>query len=255
MEKGEIEKASSEIENKTEKSENKSKSQTNKDKKTDAVGELNPVLNVGASSLDGKQTKQKAEKNEKETEKKTNKDVKTQGAGKKVKLRHIKLAYRLDGADAKRDTFRVRNYLSEESYKRLRDDTYEKFSGRCALCGASVDKKNATIMEIYKPAVETDKSGMEVKKLKLVGTELLCRLCYTIKMVDINEMESNDNYRKGVINAVKRIVENANEKDIVEHLKSEDRKRKERQAEYPVVSLKWLSENGYVNSKSESNRD
>ena len=233
-------------------------SQSNANVQPSAIGELNANLSMDLPAMGGNERKGK-EKESAGEEKPKVAESKRDAEGKqgvdepkiaekerKIKLRHIKLAYRLDGADPKDDIFRVRNYLSEEAYKRLRDDTYERYGGRCALCGTAVDKRNATVMEVYKPVVEKDENGNSVKKLKLVGTELLCKMCYMVKMTNIKELENDGNYRKSIVNVVRRIVGDVNEKNIVDHFKSVDRKRKEIQAEYGKISLSWLRENGYV---------
>ena len=171
---------------------------------------------------------------------------------KPIKLEDIKPAFRQDGVKAEEDKYRVKRYLDEEEYKKLREDTYNKYNGRCALCRKKIERRNANVLEKYEPRVEiTEKDGQKVenKKMVLAGTELLCSFCLMLKTVDVNKTEKDENYKANVLSITKRIVSEEDENKIFKYFIESDKQRKKTQKEYDTLSLRWLAENGYIQKK------
>ena len=171
--------------------------------------------------------------------------------GEKVNLEDITLAFKQDGVSFEKNEYRIKKYLSDDIYRKLREDTYKKYNGRCALCGREIeDKKKMRILEKYKPSIKIVKNGDKIekkKKLVLTGVELLCDFCYIIKTADVPKMKNDEKYKQIIFEKIKRLTTESNENEIMEHLRNCDKRRQETQKEYDTISLSWLVESGYIN--------
>ncbi len=138
----------------------------------------------------------------------------------------------------------------DKSYRKLREDVYAEHSGRCALCGRKIESlKNARVLEKYEPRVETveiNGEKREAKKLALMGMELLCYPCYTVRISSFARMKEDEEYRNKICEIIKNIVQGVSNDEIIEHIKNCEEERRETQSEYDVLSLKeWVSANKY----------
>jgi len=154
----------------------------------------------------------------------------------------IKLVFREAGTQLSEDKYRVKKYLEQEKYKKLKNDVYLNYEGICATCGKSVNTKDARLLEKYE-LKEIDGK----KKMVLKGMELVCDYCYILKTADRKKIEEDSSYKKYVyLSARKGLgIEELTEEELANFIVEERKRMEEIQEEYGKLNMGWLKENGY----------